>query len=183
MSTSQRFTISPHPCLGGLHVFCDQSPKVEWDLPFEILPTEFLPAVNFTNRNFTYRNFPRSLDWKSPRRNFPRTFNWKSPRGNLPEVEKGNFPEGTLSSGTLPYGIFPEILIGILPEVFFPEILITSSSLYTKNLTYPHMKRPGGATGKCTRIRAICVASMILKVRAPFDSNSFSSFLLKFYKS
>ena len=38
-------------------------------------------------------------------------------------------PEGILSpeispTGTLPYGIFPEILIGNLPEVIFPEILI-----------------------------------------------------------
>ena len=141
-----------------------------------------IESRNFPYRNFTLRNFPRNFDWKSPRSNFPRNFNWKSPRGNLPEVEKGNFPEGTLSSGTLPYGIFPEVLIGILPEVFFPEILI-ASSLYSKSLTLPHMKRSGGATGKCTRIRAICVAPVILKVRAPLDTNSFSSFLLKFYKS
>ena len=49
-----------------------------------------------------------------------------SVEGDLP-VEI--LPEGILSpeispTGTLPYGIFPEILIGNLPEVFFPEILI-----------------------------------------------------------
>ena len=38
-------------------------------------------------------------------------------------------PEGILSpeispTGTLPYGIFPEIWTGNLPEVIFPEILI-----------------------------------------------------------
>ena len=42
-----------------------------------------------------------------------------SPTGTLPY---GIFPE--IWTGNLPEVIFPEILIGNLPEVFFPEILI-----------------------------------------------------------
>ena len=43
-------------------------------------------------------------------------------------------------------------------------------------------KVPSGATGKGTSSRAMCVAPLMLWVRAPPNANSFSSFFLIFYK-